>query len=150
MTLFGPRLDPGARRGELAQPLFPPLKFFRDRKAIGKIGLIGRFGLRHQSGHLGLQLRFDVTGMRIGQRTVPAGIGVDLGPVKPNRAQLQNPDLPCQNQHLHKQALDLWQKSPPKCRYCIVIGMIVRGNEAERHRVYVARSSLRLENTPVA
>ena len=66
---------------------------------------------------------------------MPAGIGVDLGPVQPNRAQLQNPDLPCQNQHLHKQVLDLRQKSPPKHRYRIVIGMIVRGDEAERHRV---------------
>ena len=69
MTLVGPRFDLGARLGELAQPFFPPLKFFRDRKTIGNIGLIGRFGLRHQIGHLGLQLRFDVTGMLIGQRT---------------------------------------------------------------------------------
>jgi hypothetical protein len=95
MTLFGPRLDLGACLGELAQPLFSPLKFFRYRKTIGNIALIGRFGLRHQIGHLGLQLRFDVTGMLIGQRTVPAGIDVDLGPVKPNRAQLQNPHLAC-------------------------------------------------------
>src|SRR3954470_23347488 len=42
MTLFGPRLDLGARPGEPAQPLFPPLKFFRDRKAFGNIGLISR------------------------------------------------------------------------------------------------------------
>jgi hypothetical protein len=54
MTLFGPRLDLRARLGELAQPLFPPLKFFRDRKTIRNIGLIGRFGLRHQIGHLSL------------------------------------------------------------------------------------------------
>ena len=97
ITLFGARLDLRARLGDLLQPLFPPLKFFRDRKIIGNIGLIGRFGLRQQIGHLGLQLLFDLAGMLIGQRTVPAGIGVDLGPVKPNRAQLQNPDLPGQS-----------------------------------------------------
>jgi hypothetical protein len=60
---------------------------------------------------------------------------VDLGPVKPNRAQLQNPDLAGKNQHLQKQARDLRQKSPPKRRNRIVIGMIVRRDEAERHRV---------------
>jgi len=62
---------------------------------------------------------------------VAVGIGVDLVPVKPNGAQLQNAGLP--GEHLHKQALDLRQKSAPKRRYSIVIGMIVRCNEAERH-----------------
>jgi hypothetical protein len=85
MTLFGARL------GELAQPLFPPRQFFRDRKTIGNIGLIGRFGLPHQIGHFGLQLRFDLAGVFVGQRAVPAAIGVDFGSIKPNRAQLQNP-----------------------------------------------------------
>lgn len=46
------------------------------------LGNVGRFGLRYQIGRLGLQLRFDLAGVLVGQSTVPAGIGVDLGPVK--------------------------------------------------------------------
>jgi hypothetical protein len=39
-----------------------------------------------QIGHLGLQLRFVRARMLIGQCTMLAGIGVDLGPVERNRA----------------------------------------------------------------
>ena len=134
----------------LRQPLFPPLQFLRDRKTIGNVGLIGRFGLRHQFGHLGLQLLFDLAGVLVRQRAVPAGIGVDLGPVQRNRAQLQNPHLARQSQHLHEQALDLRQKPPPKRRDRIVIGMIVRGDEAERHRVIRRTLQLAARKHPVA
>jgi len=41
--------------------------------------------------NLGLQLLFDLAGVLVGQRAVPTGVGADLGPVEPDRAQLQNP-----------------------------------------------------------
>ena len=135
MALLGARRDLGARLGKLAQALFPQRKLIGDRKAIGKIGLIGRFGLRHQVGNLGLQLRFDLASMLIRKRAVPAGIGVNLRPVKTDRAHLQNAHLARQKQHLHEQTLDLLEKAPPKRRYRVVIGMIVRRDEPEGHRV---------------
>ena len=101
----------------------------------GTSGLIRRLGLRHQLGHFGLQLRLDLARMLIGQRAVPAGIGVDLRAVQPDRAHLQHAHLARQSQHLHEQPLDLLEKPPPERRDRVVVGMLVRRDEAERHRI---------------
>ena len=73
--------------------------------------------------------------MLIRKGAVPAGIGMDLRPVEPNRAHLQNAHLACQQQDLHKQTLDLLDKPSPEGRYRIVIWMIVRRDETEGNRV---------------
>ena len=61
-----------------------------DRHAVRDVHLVRRFCLGHEIGHFGLQLGRQLARMVIGQRAVPAGIGVDLGPVEPDRAQLQH------------------------------------------------------------
>ena len=73
------RLDCCARRGELCQPLLAAPQLIGDRQAVGEVRPVRRLG--QQLGHFGLQLRLDLAGMLIGQRAVPAGIGVDLGAV---------------------------------------------------------------------
>ena len=73
--------------------------------------------------------------MLIGQRAVPAGIGVDLGAVERHRAQLEHAHLARHRQHLDEQPLDLLEKPAPERRDRVVIGMLVRRDEAERDRV---------------
>ena len=118
----------------LAQALLAPRQFVGDRHAVGNVRLVRRLGLGHQIGHLGLQLRLDLARMLIGQRAVPAGVGVDLRAVERHRAHLQHAHLARQQQHLNEQRLDLLQKPPPERRDRVVVGMVVRRDEAERHR----------------
>jgi len=66
---------------------------------------------------------------------VPAGIGVDLGPVKRHCAHLQHAHLTRQQQHLHKQAFDLLQKAPSERGDRVVIGMLVCRDKAHSHRI---------------
>jgi len=132
--LLGPCLDRRLGLGNPLQALFAPGQFFGHRHAIRYVRLIGRLRQRHQFLNLSPQLRFDLAHMLIGQRAVPAGIGVHLGAVQRHRAQLEHTGLPRQRQHLDKQLLDIGKKAPPEGGDGVVVGMIVGRNEAERHR----------------
>ena len=135
VTLPGARLDLRARLRHFPQALLAPSQFFGDRQAVGNVRRVRRLGPGHQIGHLGLQLRFDLAGVFIGKRAVPARVGVDLRAVQRDRAHLQHAHLPRQKQHLNEQRLDLFQKPPAEGRDGVVVGMIVGGNEAERNAV---------------
>ena len=54
-----------------------------------------------------------------------AGIGVDFGAVERHRPQLEQAHLARRFQHPHEQRFDLLEKAPPKCRYRIMVEMIV-------------------------
>jgi hypothetical protein len=107
--------------------------------------MIRGFRPRQQSGHFGLQLSLDFAGMFIGQRAVPASVGVDFCAAQSHRAQPEQaylaPTPP------PAQRFDVLEKATPKRCDGIVVGMIVRGDEAERYRIVGRRSSSRLENT---
>jgi hypothetical protein len=60
---------------------------------------------------------------------------VDLRAVQRDRPHLQNAHLPRQQQNLNEKRLDLFQKPPAERRDSVVVGMIVGGDEAERHAV---------------
>jgi hypothetical protein len=85
-----------------------------DRQTIRQVDPIRSFGRGQQLGHLGPQLRLDLARMRKGQRAVAARIGMDLGAIQRHRPHLQHAHLARQQQHLHKQRLDLRQKAPPE------------------------------------
>jgi hypothetical protein len=151
VALLGPRLVRRLRFFDLAQPLLAPRQLVRDRHAVGKIGRVRRLGLGHQVGDLGLQCRLDLACVLIRERTVPARVGVDFRAVQRNRAHLQHAHLARQLQHVEEQLLDLLQETPQKRRDRVVVGMIVRrARKRNATGTSVARSSLRLENTPVA
>ena len=135
VTLFGARLDLRTSLGELLQPFLAPRQFVRDRHAVRKVSLVRRFGLRHEFSDFGLQLRLDLARMLVRQRAVLAGVGVDLRAVQRDCAHLKQAHLARQKQNLHEQRLDLLQKTPPERRDGVVIGMFVRRNEAESHRI---------------
>jgi len=84
------------------------------------------------------------------ERAVARGIGVHLGAVQADRAQLEQLPLLGQLQHLHEEAREFVQKAPTKCGQRVVVRVAARGNVAKGHRSSVARSSLQQENTPVA
>jgi len=129
------RLDFRARLGQPGQPLLATRQFVGDRHTVGDVRLVRRLGLRHQFGHFRLQLRLQLAGMVIRQCAVPAGIGVQLRPVEPHRAQLQHAHLARQQQHLHEQGFDLRQKASSEHRNGVVVRMVIRRDEAERHAV---------------
>jgi len=135
VTLLGPRFDLGPRLGKLGQPLLAPRQFFRDRQAVRDVRRIRRLGLGHQIGNFGLQLCLDLARVFIRQRAVPAGIGVNLRAVKPDRSHLQNAHLARHLQHLDEQRLDLFEKPPPERCDRVVVRMIIGSNEAKRYRV---------------
>ena len=135
VAFLGARLDLRARFGDLAQTLLAPRQFVGYRHAVRNVRRVRRLGFGHEIGDFGLQLRLDLARMFIGQRAVPAGVGVDFRAVEPERAHLQHAHLARQQQHLNEQPLDLLEKPPPERRDRVVVGMIVGRNEAERHRV---------------
>ena len=106
-----------ARLGDLAQTLLAPRQFVGDRHPVGKVR---RLGLGQQRGDFGLQLRFDLARMLIGERAVAAGVGVDLRAVEADGSHLQHAHLARQQQHLNEQSLDLFEKPPPERRERVV------------------------------
>ena len=78
-----------------------------------------------------------------------AGIGVDFRAVQRDRAHLEQAHLARQQQDLNEQRLDLLLKPPERCDG-VVIGMIVRGNETESHRVIRRPLQLAAGEDPVA
>jgi len=135
VALPGARLDLRLRLGDLAQTLLAPRQFVGDRHAVGNIRLVRRLGLGHEIGDLGLQLLRDPARILVGKRAVPAGVGVDLRAVQPDRAHLQNAHLARQLKDLDEQLLDLLQEPPPKRGDRVGVGMIVRRDEPKRHRI---------------
>ena len=135
MPLLGPRLDRRPRLRDLTQPLLAPRQFLRNRHPVGNVGGVRRLRLGQQVGDLGLQLRLDLARVFVGERAVPARVGVDLRAVQPDRPHLQHAHLAGQLQHLDEQLLDLLQETPSKGRYRVVVGMRAAREEAKRNRV---------------
>jgi len=71
--------------------------------------------------------------MLMGQRLCRLALAWILGPAQRPTVPASEPPYPGQKQHPHKQALDLRQKSPPKRRYRIVIGMIALRGDGRRN-----------------
>ena len=97
--------------------------------------LVRRLGLGHQLGHFGLQLRLDLARMLVRQRAMTTGVGVDLRAIQRHRAHLQDAHFPRHAQNLDEQSLDLLEKALAKRGDRVVIGMVVGGDVAERHRI---------------
>src|SRR5260221_5869384 len=121
-------------------------QFLRNRHPVRNIGLIHGFGFRQQFRPFGLQLRLYFTRMLIRPRTVAAGVGVDLGPIQRLRAQFQHAHLPGQFQNLDKQRFDFLEEPTPECRYRVVVGVVVRRDDANRHGIVGRRLQLAARN----
>ena len=88
-AFFAAGLDLRASFGDLLQTIFAPCQLVGYRHAVRNVRLIRSLGFGHEFSDFGLQLRLDLARMFIGKRAVPAGVGVDLGAVEPQSAQLQ-------------------------------------------------------------
>ncbi len=133
---------------KLLQPCLPSRQLLRDRHPVRHVRLIRSFGFGQEFGHLGLQLRLDRARVLIGKRAVPAGVGMDLRPIQRNRAHPQNAHLVRQFQHLDGQRLDLLEEPPAERRDRVVVRVIVRGDEAKRHRIVGGPLQLAAEKHP--
>src|SRR3954469_18750623 len=130
-----PRLDDPPRPDDLGQAQLAPGQFVWDRHPVRHIRLIRRLRLGHQLRNFSLQLGFDLARMLIRQRAVAAGVGVDLGAIERDRAQLQHAHLTGELQYLDEQGLDLLKEAPPEGCDGIVVRVLVGRDEAERHRI---------------
>ena len=101
--------------------------------AVGCALAIGLLGQRKQRLNLLAQLRLNLVGVRPGQRRVLARVGLDLGAVQRDAAELEKLHLARQHQHLHEQRLHLLEKAPPERGQRVVIGMGVGSHVAECH-----------------
>ncbi len=111
-------------------------RVFHDaRLRVGKIVLVALFTQAEQLLDLSSQLRLQLQESLVTDCVVLGGIGMDLGPIQADRSQFQHARLLCEQEHLHEQVLQFEQKRAPKCRQRIVVGMLVAGDEAERHRL---------------
>ena len=63
--------------------------------------------------------------MLIRQRAMAAGVGVDLGAVERDRAQLQHAHLTGELQDLDEQGLDRLEEAPPESRNGVVVRVLV-------------------------
>ena len=135
IALLGPCLDRRLCLRNRRQPLRTQRQFLRDRHPVRHLGLIGGLRLTQQISHFRLQLCLDLGRVLIRQRAMAAGVGVDLGAVQRHCAQLQNPHRAGHAEHLHEQPFDLPQEAAAERRDGVVVGMLVGGNKAERHRI---------------
>ena len=141
LRLFGGQPLGGARlqhRFGLRQPrqaVLAPCHLFAHHQPIGDVWLVALFAQAEQLLDLGSQLRLHLQESLVTDCVVPGGIGMDLGPIQADRSQFQHARLLCEQEHLHEQVLQFEQKRAPKCRQRIVVGMLVAGDEAERHRL---------------
>jgi hypothetical protein len=89
-ALLRSRLDLRLRLGDRRQTQLPSLELLRDRHPVGNIGGIRPLGQSQQLLHFLLQLLLDPFGVTVGQRTVPARIGVNLRAIQPAESTRAN------------------------------------------------------------
>lgn len=76
-------------------------------------------------------MRFDLLGARIRERTVPAGVGVDLGAIQTDAAKTGELILPRNLEHRYEGGFEFLAKTTPEARPGVVIGMPVTRGIAE-------------------
>lgn len=145
LGLFVPFFNPlgnlglGFRQG--FQAIFPARDFHRQIDTVGQFFLINFRRLFQQGLHFLAQLRFQLFDVAMGQGLVLRRIGLDpfgfaqdrLGTVQRNLSQLDELHRLRQRQHLYEQVLQLHQKGLAEMGQGVMIGMMVGGNEPERH-----------------
>jgi len=85
--------------------------------------------------NLGLEVRRDGLGMPIGQGTVEAGVGVDLGAVEAEAAKVAQLVLAGDLEHLNKHRIELFAEALAKVGQGVVVGVTVAGKVTKRQRV---------------
>lgn len=117
--------------GDGRQAVLASLELCGQAQPIGEVGAIGLLGQCQQLVDLALELRLDGLGMSIGEGTVAAGVGVDLGAVQAHRAEAADLVLAGDLQHLGKDRFELLGEPPPEGAERVVVGMGVGGDEAK-------------------
>jgi len=130
----GTLLAHGRGRRQLGQPLLPPRDLIAHHQPIRTLPLVHLFRQREHLLHVGPQVRFEVPQTLVADCFALGGVGVDRGPLQTDRAQREHPGLLRQQQHLHAQPLEVWQKGAADGGNGVVSGVSVARDKAERHR----------------
>jgi hypothetical protein len=122
----------GLGRGDGGQAVLTALELRGQAHAVWHVRAVGLLGQRQQFLDLGLELGFDRLGVPIGEGTVAAGVGVDLGAVEAHRAEAAELVLARDFQHLDEERFELLAETPPKTRQGVVVRMAVTGDVTKR------------------
>ena len=109
--------------------------FLAHDHTLRDVALVGPFAERKQLFDLSAQVRLQGEQVLVTDGMTLGGIGVDLGPVQADGAQLQHPCDLGQQQHLDEQVLQGGEERLAKGRQRVVVGVEVAGDKAERHRL---------------
>ena len=135
IALGGARLDLRLGLPDRCQTFFTTRQFLRDAHALGQRLGIGGLGASEHFLDFGFQLRLDLLRMPVGQRAMARGVGVNLGAIECDGAQFEQLHLPGNDQHLHEQCLDLFEKALAEGAQRIMIRLRVGGNIAKGDRI---------------
>ena len=127
-------LQAGARCGDGVEPVLATGNLRGDvQLGLVLLGLVGRTYLVEQGLDLRLQLGFGLEHVAAAHRLVAAGVGLDLGTVHRDGAELDQPHLACQAHDLHEQVRELLQMEGPEVADRAVRGKVARCQHPERH-----------------
>lgn len=116
-----------------ALPVFAAGDFVWQVETCRYLFVVRRCGQREELFDLGLQLRFELLDVTVAQRAVPGGIGVYLGAIQRDVAQLEYAQRAGDEQHLHHESFDLRQETFAEGVQGVVVGMQVRRDVQERY-----------------
>jgi hypothetical protein len=133
-ALHRPGCDPDLGLCHRQEPLLPAFDLGRQAHAIGDVCPVGLLRQGQQFLYFVFELRFDLLDVPMRERAVARGVGVNLGAIQADGAQLQQLHLLRQFQHLHKNARQFVQKTPPEPGQGVMIRVAPRRNESECHQ----------------
>jgi len=114
--------------GQFGREFVPP----RARAVPGVLRRIDRLRLGEERGHFRLQFPFGLGHPAVAHGLVLGGVGQDLRAVQGDVAQLDEPGLLAEGEHLGEQARERLQVLLPEGRNAVVVGVLVRRQHAVR------------------
>jgi hypothetical protein len=141
-------LQPGARCGNRVEPVLPARDLGRDvQLGFVLLGLVGGTRPVEQGLDLGLQLGLGLEHVAVAHRLVATRVGLDLGAVHSDGAQLDQAHLARQAHDLHEQVREFLQVQCAEVTDRAVGGEVARGQNTECHVfVQLARDLARAEH----
>jgi hypothetical protein len=107
IAFFGPRFQDGFGLGQARQACLPQGEFVAHDQASGHLALSDAFAQGEQFVNLGAQVGLEGQQVLGAHRLALGGIGMALGAIEADVAQLQHPGELGQQQDLHEEILQL-------------------------------------------
>ncbi len=135
MTRGGPTFDFLFGAGNGVETFFAATELLGNIQTVWSFASVRLFGQPQQFFDLGFELDFELVGILPTQSMAFGCIGLDLGSVQADFAQLQATHLMSNEQNLDKKRIEQRQKPLAEVGNGIVIGMVVGGNVTKCERI---------------